>query len=104
MTPLYLYSQDFFYSQKIKSIFKKILGRGQRGPQGVLNSLIRGLQKNNTPYFLNQNLNTVIDVACVLSGTKTLEWAIEQKKLGKIKNLIAGPNVVVTPEELRLVA
>ncbi len=72
--------------------------RPQRGPEAVLYSLITGLKELNVEYILNPNkINS--DTVGVLQNPKALHYAIEQKKLGKIKQLLAGPNIVVTPKE-----
>jgi hypothetical protein len=80
-----------------KFFLKKILGKS-RGPDAVLESLIRGLNKNNTPFKLNSRPSPE-DTIHVISNIEALRWAIAQKKLGKIKKLIAGPNLVVVPTD-----
>ena len=69
------------------------------GPSAVLDSLIRGLDILDVNYQLNPKAKDISDVVCVISGVDTLKWAIKAKKQGKIKKIIAGPNVVVTPED-----
>lgn len=82
--------------------FWKWLGRSltgkYSGPQAVRDSLVRGLTElgvsySADPLFLQGN------TAIVLSGVVMLKKAISLKKEGKIKRLIVGPNVVVTPDE-----
>jgi len=67
-----------------------------RGHISVTRSLLEGLQKlgisfNYNPYFTYQ----LEPVAIVLAGVYTLEQAIYLKRKGKIKKLIAGPNIIV---------
>lgn len=81
-----------------KDIGKKIIKHiNYGGHAAVTRSLIEGLDKigydryNYQPTFekdIAQNVH-------VLAGVKTLEYAIELKKKGKIKRLTAGPNIVV---------
>jgi len=69
------------------------------GPSAVLKSLIRGFNILDVDYQLNPKTKDVSDVVCVISGVDTLKWAIKAKKQGRIKKIIAGPNIVVTPED-----
>ena len=67
-----------------------------RGHPAVTRSLVEGLaileyKFNYNPRCINQIHKNVI----VLSGTKTLKQAIYLKKIGVIKKLYAGPNIVV---------
>lgn len=71
--------------------------RPARGPQMVAASLQKGLDELNFSYILNPKYLT--DTVAVLQNPKALRFAIEQKKQGKIKQLLAGPNIVVTPKE-----
>lgn len=96
---IYLYSENFNFKEKIKSLVKVLIGRSIRGPQAVLRSLELGLKENGVVYKLNSPLGNGIDVACVLSNASTLRWAIAQKKLGKIKKIIAGPNIAISPND-----
>lgn len=98
---LYLYTENLFLSNRVKSLLKKILGKETRGPKAVIDSLTTGLRELGEDFSLNKTINKPIAAACVISGIKTLAWAIKQKKLGKIKKIIAGPNLVVTPEDER---
>ena len=68
------------------------------GHTAVTKSLINGLRQDNilfnyNPYFPKD----VGDIVFVLSDVKALKQAIDLKKSGKIKTLIAGPNVVELP-------
>jgi len=69
------------------------------GPSAVLNSLIRGSHVLDVDYQINPKVKDVSDVVCVISGVNSLRWAIKAKKRGKIKKIIAGPNIVITPED-----
>lgn len=95
---LYIYTENFFWPARAKNAIKKILGRYSRGPEAVEISLFGGLSKLNKEFLLNGRSEN-IQTACVLSGPLTLKWAISQKQKGVIKNLIAGPNVVVNPRQ-----
>ncbi len=94
---LYLYTENFFALSKLKNFVKNLLGRGKRGPEAVFFSLVKGLGELGEAYAINQPLQESIGTACVLSGVKVLTWAIEQKQRGKIKKIIAGPNLVISP-------
>jgi len=69
------------------------------GPSAVLESLIRGFDILNIDYQLNPKTKDISDIVCVISGADALKWAVEAKKQGKIKKIIAGPNIAVTPED-----
>ena len=69
------------------------------GPESVLDSLIRGFEQLKVNYHLNPKAKDISDIVCVISGVDALKWAIETKKHGKIKKIIAGPNIVITPED-----
>lgn len=97
---IYIYTENLFFLPRVKNRIKKILGVYKRGPQVVLSSLLTGLTELKESFVLNKDISEPIQSACVLSGIKTLEWAIKQKKLGKIKKLIAGPNIAVAPTDV----
>lgn len=86
-----------FYAKKI---IRSLLGM-QRGPDVVLKSLVRGLQLSDlggaVEFNINPSKRDLHRTVHVLSNPVALEWAIEQKKLGKIDKLIAGPNVSILP-------
>jgi len=80
---------------KIKSFLPK-----KGGPYAVERSLVSGLRELKIPFELNPtifNKNESRDTVHIISGIEALKWAIESKKLGKIKKLIAGPTLVVSP-------
>lgn len=67
-----------------------------RGHVAVTRSLIDGLDKstisyNYNPYFVHE----VAPIVIVLAGVSTLQQAINLKRKGKIRKLLAGPNIVV---------
>ena len=80
----------------IVTTFKNLL-HPLRGPQAVLDSLCKGLDELNIDYTLNPK--TVSDTVVVLQNTNALQMAIDLKKQGKIKQLLAGPNIVITPKD-----
>lgn len=51
---------------------------------------------NKIDYIYNPN-TTIRETSLVLSGIDTLEFAIHQKRRGKIKFLLVGPNISVLP-------
>ena len=68
-----------------------------RGHVAVTRSLLEGLAKRNSSVFnYNPNLFTRFHpTLLVLSGVTTLKQAISLKRKGKIKKIIAGPNIVI---------
>lgn len=100
---MYIYTKkpyNYFSKEFIKEIGRFIL-RKRRGPQAVVDSLIRGLSEIGEDFSLN-NKNPKLDgteIFFVNSSIDALKWAIKLKKEGKIKKLIAGPNLVVAPNE-----
>lgn len=78
-----------------KELIKRILNK-KTGPAAVLESLERGLSDLGVKYSVN---NKIFDIVHVVYGVKTLEYAIKLKKKGKIKTLIVGPAIVVSPED-----
>ena len=66
------------------------------GHYGVTRSFVEGLKSNKIPHNYNpKKLDQMSQIVVVLAGVKTLLQAIELKKCGYIKKLIAGPNIVV---------
>lgn len=99
---LLILSPEASFLERLYFRFKKYLKNHlfrYGGPEAVLGSLIRGFDKLKVDYQLNPQVNEISDIVCVLSGVKALKWAIEAKKKGKIKKIIAGPNIVITPED-----
>ena len=71
------------------------------GHYGVSRSMIEGLEKvGYTNFNFNPSSTSEVgQVAVVISGIQALRQAIKWKKSGKIKKLIAGPNICVLPTE-----
>lgn len=69
------------------------------GPAVVRASLLRGLEHLGQPYRFNPLADQVTCRVGVLSSTNALRWAIQAKNEGQIKYLVAGPNLVVLPDE-----
>jgi hypothetical protein len=103
----------FYYERKAKIIYKSLLQkyRGYKplpgelsmygGHYGVSRSMIEGLQKIGYTNF-NYNpshLSQIGDVVVVSGNMNALRQAIKWKKKGKIKRLIAGPNLCVLPTD-----
>lgn len=91
----------YFFNFLIK--FKKTISFSSLnfygGHPGVTKNLIVGLQKIGHKYNYNPSTISLNEICIVLSGIDTLRYAIDQKKHGNIKLLIAGPNVVTVPSE-----
>ncbi len=101
---LNLYSENFIFQNRLKNFVKTFFGVQNRGPQSVLNSLVRGLNVCNIDYALNQNpVPSSAITACVINGPQTLLWALKQKRQGKIKRIIAGPNISMPEDFNRLI-
>lgn len=96
---LYLYTENLFAANKAKYVVKKLLGRQNRGPMTVFGSLEAGLRERGESFCVNQKIVSPIEAACVVSGAKTLKWAVSRKRNAKIKKIIAGPNIVVFPSD-----
>ena len=90
---------SFYLIYWLKRVAKKILFIPNYGPQAVLESLTRGFDILGVDYQLNPKARDTSDIVCVISGVETLKWAIWAKKQGKIKKIIAGPIIVVTPKD-----
>lgn len=69
------------------------------GPSAVLSSLVKGFNELGAEYNFNPKEKDVADTVCVLSGIDALLWAIQAKYGGKVKKIIAGPNLVVSPKD-----
>lgn len=95
---LRLYTEEYFFTGKVKAFIKRLLGRYIRGPQVVVEGLCLGLFLLGIEFTINKKPQRG-DICGVLNGVDTLHWAIEQKKLGVFSKLIAGPNIVVSPED-----
>lgn len=89
-----------FSREACRSVIKKLLGRN-RGPEAVSNSLLRGLNEFKYSYLLNPKIAEIKtgDTVFVNGSIPALRWAIKEKKAGKFKKLVAGPNLVVGPDD-----
>ena len=77
----------------------RALWKGNRGPTACANSLLRGLRELYVPHQVNPLERRISGVVHVLSGLGALEYAIDLKRRNRITRLIAGPNLVGSPEE-----
>lgn len=68
------------------------------GHIGVTSSLLDGLNKLNYKYSYN-SFKGDIDIVVVLAGVNYLKQAIALKKKGRIKKILAGPNLVTRADE-----
>jgi hypothetical protein len=74
------------------------LPRPVGGHYAVTRSLVAGLERIGARFAYRPRLeNTVARAAIVLAGVKELQAAIEWRKNGGCKVLLAGPNIVDTP-------
>jgi hypothetical protein len=95
-----------FNSEWVKYYAGKITGK-KRGPEMVALSLSRGLDELGVPHLLNPffvphsmpHQKEKDFTLHVVSGARTLEWALRMKKAGKIEKLIAGPAISVVPAD-----
>jgi glycosyltransferase involved in cell wall biosynthesis len=69
------------------------------GPQSVLESLKKGLLEIHAAHLCNPWQHQVTPTVGVVAGVDTLRFALEQKKKGFIKTIVAGPNIVVAPTD-----
>lgn len=68
------------------------------GHTAVTRSLVNGLRETKTAFNINPfSLDAIGDTVFVLSDVGALAQAIEWKRRGKIKKLLAGPNLVELP-------
>ena len=92
-----------YLKQRIKSILFALTRSPRYLPEGgveaVLTSLRQGLTELGISYRYNPRQGAVTNTVGVVSGPRTLAWALTQKRSGRIKTLIAGPNIVVAPTD-----
>lgn len=83
-----------------RNIAKRILGK-KRGPQAVISSVIRGLNNKGFEFKLDPTAKNIPadSTIWVNQSIEALEWALEFKLKNKGAKIIAGPNLVVTPDE-----
>lgn len=78
-----------------KATIKKVLGK-KSGPEMVTENLIAGLTSRGIPFCINPKSNKYA-VTLVVSGVNTLKEQIKLKRPNEL--LVAGPAIVVTPDE-----
>ena len=91
----------------LAKLIKTILRRGKNiggeiytGHPAVTRSLITGLKKLGAEFNYNpKKIKEVGETVVVLSGVAVLRQAIKLKRCGKIKKLLAGPNLMVVSTE-----
>lgn len=98
---LFIYTKkphNYFSKEFIKEVGRFVF-RKKRGPQMVIDSLIRGLSELGEDFSLNNKKPKLdgTETFLINSSIDALKWAIKLKKEGRIKNLIAAPNLVVLP-------
>lgn len=98
MITIFTRSPRIFSLERLKSDLKNLRGQ-RRGPKAVLESLTRGLNIIGQQFEINPPLRKKFDIVHIISGIDALRWAISEKKKGNINSLVAGPNLVVTPDE-----
>lgn len=94
---IYLYTETLFWKVRGKTLVKKLLGRNTRGPQAVQRSLFSGLSELGIRWSVNARFRGQLNRVGVLAGLRALQWAIEQKRAGRIRHIFAGPNLAVSP-------
>lgn len=87
-----------YFSQEYLKSLGRMLFKKNRGPQAVISSLLRGLEELHQPVKINSTIANY-DIVYVNESMAALQWATELKRKGKIGKLIAGPNLVVAPDE-----
>lgn len=71
-----------------------------RGHFAVTRSLVEGLKKIGVNSSYNPtSIDDLAEVVVVLSGISTLRQAIQLKRKGYIRKILAGPNLMVFPSE-----
>lgn len=92
--------------RSLRSVRNLVKGRSwwnsgfYRGHFAVTRSLVEGLRKLGLPFAYNPiSAQEISDVVLVLSGVRALRQAILLKRKGKVRHIVAGPNIVVFPTE-----
>src|SRR5690606_42099613 len=94
MITICTHSQIPLHLEFWKYLARRIM-RKYTGPDAVKDSLIRGLTELDIDFRLNNP--SVGDTVTVLSGPNALKDAIKNKRAGRIRKLVAGPNIVILP-------
>ncbi|MFA6226875.1 MAG: hypothetical protein WC631_00100 [Candidatus Paceibacterota bacterium] len=97
MISIYTRTNNIFSKEYLKWLVRKIINK-KSGPEAVLESLIRGLNKSQIDYEINPKIPKFESVH-VLSGVKALKDTIKLKSNGVIKRIIAGPNLIISPND-----
>jgi hypothetical protein len=84
-----------FYTKRLA---RKILNI-KRGPDVVLDSLVRGLKLKNIDFRINPRRPSSDRLCHVIWNDKALLWALDKKEKGLITRLIVGPNLSILPSD-----
>ena len=91
--------------RRVRNHFRPVpeyLRSSYRGHFAVTRSLVEGLKKIGAKFNYNpHSVTSLAESVVVLSGIATLRQAIDLKRAGYIKKLVAGPNLVVFPSDAR---
>lgn len=100
MIRIYTLPPKVLSRERIKLFIASILGK-KRGPQAVLDSLLRGLASIGEKPLVNplSSARIATDTVHILSSPTALAWAVDQKSSGKVRKIIAGPNIAITPND-----
>ncbi|MDE1970819.1 MAG: hypothetical protein KGI50_04580 [Patescibacteria group bacterium] len=90
-----------FFKRRVRGILFFVFRRRPvmpyYGPSLVAQSLCKGLSELGESFLLDPAEKHISRVVGVLSGSDTLQWALEAKRRGAITHILAGPNIVVLP-------
>lgn len=100
---------EFSFKNRIKKTFLdasfRISNQARRGPQVVATNLLKELGMRQDIHwdrcFRDIPKNNSINIMWVVSDLGDLQWAIENKHKVCAKELWAGPNLVVVPQEAK---
>ena len=86
--------------QRLRGKIKRFLYNPIVGHFGVMRSILRGLNKISVKFNYNVLFwHSIADVVYVPACLVTLKAMVILKRKGKIKKLIAGPNLVIKPDD-----
>lgn len=101
--PLKQIAQGLRGPRHFADFLRRVASGGKRrsigGHTAVTRSALDGLQQLNFAFNYNPAPNQIAPICVVLSGLEALRWAIKAKKQQKIMRLVAGPNILTTPDE-----